>query len=321
MVKSAIIAVTLNCNSHCIMCNIWQNRIVKELEPKEYLKLPSTLKDINITGGEPFLRTDLVEIIRNMKIAAPKARLIINTNGFMPERIVKMMREILKIDPSFAFRVSIDGIGDKHDKIRNTPNGFTKAINTLNLVKTLGAKDLGLSFTLGSYNMEELPKVQEYCIQNHLEFSLTVATGSEIYFGKDKLSYRPANIKNTENILSLSAHKHLSSFKPKEIVRGWFVKQMIRFLKTGKRTLICDAAKAFFYMDSTGNVYTCHLQPWLLGNITKQPISTILSNQTYTEKVKSCNGCWMICTAKTAMRKEIVKVIGESIYDMISSSL
>ena len=46
------------------MCNIWQLPPGDELEPEQYRRLPRTLRDINVTGGKPFLRDDLVEIIR-----------------------------------------------------------------------------------------------------------------------------------------------------------------------------------------------------------------------------------------------------------------
>jgi Fe-coproporphyrin III synthase len=319
--SSAIIAVTLNCNSRCIMCNIWQNHIKGELDPKEFLKLPSTLTDINITGGEPFLRSDLDEIVKNMKIAAPRARLILNTNGFMPHRIGPMMKKILAIDPNFAFRVSIDGIGKAHDDIRRFPDGFNKILKTIETVRALGAKDMGVSFTLGNYNMNELAKVQNFCRKNRLEFSLTVATGSVIYFGKDKQSYRPTDMEKTSVILTKSAQKHLSRFEPKEIVRGWFVKRLLQFMATGKRALPCDAGKGFFYMDSVGNVYTCHIKPWVIGNIRTSSIETILSNHTYDDKVTSCNDCWMVCTVKTMMRKRIFRIALECMTDKISATL
>jgi Fe-coproporphyrin III synthase len=318
---SAIIAVTLNCNSRCIMCNIWQNRITNELKPEEYLKLPSSLTDINITGGEPFLRSDLVEIIKNMKTAAPLARLVLNTNGFMPHRIIPMMKEIIRIDPKFAFRVSIDGMGKKHDKIRRIPNGFKKILKTLEGVKKLGVHDIGVSFTLGNYNMGELKKVQAYCRRNSYEFSLTVATGSAIYFGKDKQSYRPTDKKQTKKILQNAANYHFTQMTPKEIIRGWFVKRMLSYLETGKRALPCDAGDGFFYMDSLGNIYTCHLKPWIMGNIRKNSIQKILSNRIHAEKVSVCNDCWMVCTAKTMMRKRIIHVALESMTDKISATL
>ena len=53
---TAIIAVTLNCNARCTMCDIWKNQMKDELRPEEFAKVPSGLRDINLSGGEPFLR-------------------------------------------------------------------------------------------------------------------------------------------------------------------------------------------------------------------------------------------------------------------------
>lgn len=312
---SAIIAITLNCNSRCIMCDIWKNKIPNELPSEYYKKLPSSLLDINITGGEPFLRQDIVEIIRNMKAAAPHARFIMNTNGFMPHMVKKHMPEILKIDPNFAFRVSIDGIGKAHDAIRRIPGGYKKILESLRIAKELGTRDLGIAFTLIDQNVEELPKVQKLADDLGVEFSMTVATSSVIYFGTGKDHLRPKNPERLEHNLEQAARAHLSRMSPKELMRGWFLKRLLHFVQTGKRALVCDAGTGFFYMDSLGNVYTCHLKPWKMGNIKEQSMEAILSNQTYAKRVASCDACWMVCTAKSMMRKKIFRVALEALKD------
>ena len=55
---SASLAVTLRCNSRCVICDIWKRKNRQELSPVIYKKLPQGLKNIDITGGEPFLRND-----------------------------------------------------------------------------------------------------------------------------------------------------------------------------------------------------------------------------------------------------------------------
>jgi len=63
---SAIIAVTLNCNARCVMCDIWKQDgkgQAGEMLPQEYRKLPASLRDINLTGGEPFLNEDIFDMI------------------------------------------------------------------------------------------------------------------------------------------------------------------------------------------------------------------------------------------------------------------
>lgn len=300
------------------MCDIWKNKIPNELPATYYKKLPSSLTDINITGGEPFLRQDIVDIVRNMKAAAPKARFVLNTNGFMPQMVKKHLPAILNIDPDFAFRVSIDGIGEAHDAIRRIPGGYKKILASLEIARSLGTKDLGIAFTLIDQNVDELPKVQKLASDLGVEFSLTVATSSVIYFGSGKDHLRPKNPKRLEKRLSDTARIHLLSMSPKEMMRGWFVKRLLSFVQTGKRTLICDAGTGFFYMDSLGNVYTCHLKPWKMGNIKEQSMDTILANQTFQEKVATCNTCWMVCTAKSMMRKKLFRVALEALNDKVT---
>ncbi len=316
--QAAIIAITLNCNSRCIMCDIWKNKIPNELPAEYYKRLPASLQDINITGGEPFLRRDIVEIVKNMKAAAPNARFILNTNGYMPHKIKKDMAEILKIDPNFAFRVSIDGIGEAHDAIRRIPGGYKKILESLEIVRSLGGRDLGIAFTLIDQNVDELPKVQKLASDLGVEFSMTVATSSVIYFGAGKEHLRPKNPAQLEKRLEEAAKVHLSRTSPKELMRGWFIKRLLSFVQSGKRALVCDAGTGFFYMDSLGNVYTCHLKPWKMGNIKEKSMEAILANQIFASRVASCNACWMVCTAKSMMRKKLFRVALEALKDKAS---
>lgn len=319
--KNAIIAVTLNCNSRCIMCDIWKNKIKDELLPQEYLKLPSSLEDINITGGEPFLRRDLVDIIRNMKQAAPRTRFVMNSNGFMPHRAAEDLPKIVKIDPKFAFRVSIDGMGEAHDAIRRIPGGFNKIIKTLTIARESGIQDLGVSFTVLDQNIDEIDKVRSFCEKEKLQFSLTVATSSVIYFGTGKESLRPKISAKLHRALSVVAQKHYIHLTPKEIVRGWFVKRLLSYVSSHKRALPCDAGKGFFYLDSIGNVYTCHLKPWILGNIKEKAFSDIFANHKYDAQVAACNSCWMVCTAKSMMKKRLAFLVPGIASDVLDIAL
>ena len=302
------------------MCDIWKNRITNELLPRDFLKLPPSLVDINITGGEPFLRRDLVDIIANMKKVAPKARLIMNTNGFMPHRAAEDLPKIRAIDPTFAFRVSIDGMGQAHDAIRRIPGGFNKIMKTLEIARASGLRDLGVSFTVIDQNVNEIPKVQAFCRKNNLEFSITVATNSVIYFGSNKESMRPKNPKQLEARLSDVAQEHFRSLQPKEIVRGWFVKGLIHYITTGKRALPCDAGQGFFYMDSIGNVYTCHLKPWIMGNIKQNSLDEIFGHNRFASQVAACNSCWMVCTSKSMIKKRLALIVPEVIPEVINAT-
>lgn len=317
---NAIIAVTLNCNSRCTMCNIWQNRIPHELKPREYLKLPRSLRDINITGGEPFLRMDLPDIVRAMKSTAPGARMILNTNGFLPLVVGKQIPKILSIDPKFAVRVSLDGWGRTHDEIRRIPHGFRLALQTLSILKTAGVKDLGISFTMMKKNLKDMQKIFNFTRKEKIELSLTIVTNSPIFFGSEKEVFRPDRHGELEKQLHQVIVRRFRSQKPKEWLRGWFDLQLLRYYVSHHRTLSCDAGRNFFYLDSIGNVFTCHMKNWLLGNIRKTPFQKIWESGAASllrDRARQCHDCWMICTAKTAMKSHLIQVGGDILQEKL----
>lgn len=312
---NAIVAVTLNCNSRCTMCNIWQNKIVNEMKPEEYLKLPATLHDVNITGGEPFLRMDLPEIVAAMKETAPKARLVLNTNGYLPRIIEKQVPKILKADSKFAIRVSLDGWKKTHDEIRRIPNGFKMIMESLAILDEAGVKDLGVSFTIMKKNIADLPRMFDFCRQRRLELSLTMVTSSDIYFGKNKDSLRPDNHGEVSKYLNQVIMQRFRSHRPKEWFRGWFENKLLDYYFTHRRPLTCDAAENFFYLDSLGKVYSCHVKGWLMGNLRRQTFKNIwFLNRADKVRgdVKLCHDCWMVCTAKTGMKRHLATVAAET---------
>ena len=91
-----IICVTYRCNAKCHMCNIWKNPTKKEKEIKaEHLQSLPKVKNFNVTGGEPFIRRDLNELI---EVLLPKTkRLVISTNGYYTDRILKLAQQFPKI--------------------------------------------------------------------------------------------------------------------------------------------------------------------------------------------------------------------------------
>ena len=86
------------------------------------------------TGGEPFLRDDLSEIISLFKAAGVR-HFQVNTNGMLTDEIVNFSKELLGKNISFKIVISIDGLEKTHNKIRNTQGAFQKAIQTIKRIK------------------------------------------------------------------------------------------------------------------------------------------------------------------------------------------
>ena len=137
------IIVTYRCPMQCQMCNIWKNPTQKEKEITlaEIKKLPS-VKFINITGGEPFVREDLEEIIEICFQKSP--RVVISTSGWFEDRIIKMTKRF----PNIGIRISIEGLSLKNDELRGRNGGFDKGLRTLLRLWELKILDLELLFLI-----------------------------------------------------------------------------------------------------------------------------------------------------------------------------
>ena len=177
--KDAILALTYRCDARCQMCNIWQMKPQENLSIDDYAKVPSTLRDINISGGEAFMRKDLVDIVKTVHQKCKNPRIVISTNGFRTEQIVTKMDELRKTIPNIGVGVSLDGIGEVHDKIRGIPKAFDKATTTLKALKERGFTNVRIGFTAMNDNHGEMQKVYDLATSMGFQFATTVAQNSE----------------------------------------------------------------------------------------------------------------------------------------------
>ena len=142
-----ILAVTYRCNLKCTMCYIWKNPSdpQREIRPEHLTSFPEVVR-LNITGGEPFIKEDLSDILDVMKKKAK--RIVVSSNGLLTKRILEVMNRHRDV----GIRLSVDGIGETHDQIRGVKGIHQKALETLKGLKSLGIKDLGIAVTISDAN-------------------------------------------------------------------------------------------------------------------------------------------------------------------------
>ena len=301
----AVIAVTYRCDSRCNMCNIWREPPGEELAPVEFRKLPRTLRDINITGGEPFLRDDLVEIVRILDERCNHPRMVISTNGFERRRIMHAAPELMKIGSNVGLAVSLDGIGEKHDDIRGIPGGFDKVVETLTQLRTIGYRNVRVAFTAQRENVKHLGAVYDLSRQFGYQFTSSVAQNSEFYFSTaENQAVDPLDL---ESELRYVMRKELLSLSPKRWLRAYFYTGVLTYNVSKERILACRAGTDSFFMDPDGSVYPCLTLNRPMGSIRTRAFEDIW-NGTAAKEVRSmvdrCSQpCWMICTARTAMMR------------------
>ena len=102
------VIVTYRCNARCTMCNRYKapSKPEEEISLETIRKLPP-MYFTNITGGEPFIRTDLKDIVRELRKKSD--RIVISTNGFFTDRILDLCKEF----PDIGIRISIEGLDAK----------------------------------------------------------------------------------------------------------------------------------------------------------------------------------------------------------------
>ncbi len=88
------------------MCNIWQLERQELLNAEDYRhRLPETLRNVNLTGGEALLRPDIVEIAQAIHERTGRPRIILATNGFRTDRTLETIQQIRRFVPSLGIAV------------------------------------------------------------------------------------------------------------------------------------------------------------------------------------------------------------------------
>ena len=176
--ESAII-VTYRCNARCDMCNTWQypSKKDEEIGPETMNKIPGGQHRINLTGGEPALRDDLIDIVEALVKKTP--RLEISTNGFFTRKLI----EVGKRFPQVTFRISIEGLPKLNDEVRGIKNGFDHALKTVLGLIEVGVKDVGFGMVVSDKNAGDLLSIYRLCSLMGVEFATSTMHNS-FYFHK-----------------------------------------------------------------------------------------------------------------------------------------
>lgn len=306
----ASIIVTYRCPMRCKMCNIWNNPTDKkeEFKPELLKKLPQ-LSSINITGGEPFVREDLEEIV---KILLTKTkRIVFSTSGFYSDRILAMAKKY----PQLGFRISIEGLSCKNDELRGREGGFDKGLRTLLELRRMGVKDIGFGITVSNNNSEDMLNLYELNRNLGMEFA-TASFHNSFYFHKydNEVTNKDEVKANFDELIQrLMKENH-----PKSWFRAFFNLGLINYIDGGRRMLPCEAGSTNFFIDPYGNVLPCNGMEencWFdsMGNLHEvDDFMTIWNSDKAAEvrnKVANCpKSCWMVGTASPVMKKYIKKV-------------
>ena len=297
------VIVTYRCNARCTMCNRYKapSKPDEEISIETIKKLPK-MYFTNITGGEPFIREDLSEIVR--ELYKKSDRIVISTNGFFTDRIIKLCEEF----PNIGIRISIEGLEETNNKIRGLEDGFNRGYSTLKKLVEMKHPDVGFGMTVQDANAKDLVPLYDLSNELNMEFA-TASLHNSFYFveAKNIIHDRLMVAKEFEKLIN----KLLASNSPKKWFRAYFNHGLINYIFGQKRLLPCDMAFDTFFIDPYGDVMPCNgtKEKEVMGNLNNQTWDELWNSEqanNVRNKVRHCDRqCWMIGSVSPAMHKYI----------------
>jgi sulfatase maturation enzyme AslB (radical SAM superfamily) len=193
---------TFVCDARCEMCSNWTRGDRKtdlsldQIERTFSSNLWKDIENASLSGGEPTTRNDMVDICRVMVDKFPKLRkLTINTTGLTPHRAIPMLTEVVKLchqrNVIFSTRVSIDGVNEMHNQVRNVTRGFEKANQTITAMKELQQQysfNFGISSTIFSQNLDDAENILAWAKREKLDIVFNMVRFTEAMLGNAELA-------------------------------------------------------------------------------------------------------------------------------------
>jgi MoaA/NifB/PqqE/SkfB family radical SAM enzyme/polysaccharide pyruvyl transferase WcaK-like protein len=267
--------VTDNCNSRCVMCDLWKERSTGELAAADYRRVLSDrlfarVAHVGISGGEPSLRRDLPELVEAVLGALPRLRsLSITTHGFLPRvwrRTLEAMGTACRArGVSLTLNLSLDGVGGLHDRVRGIPGGWERWKETRGLAAELGVA-VQLQATVCAPNVYGVGRILQYANDQATPVVFRQATAIE-------------RLRNRESIQSVSLGPGEASYLADWLGSSWlhgstrsparrlFYRDLSRRLaRGGPRRAPCHFQGEGVLLDPHGELYYCSISTTSLGN-------------------------------------------------------
>jgi len=276
-----IFFVTSRCNMRCKHCFYWENinSVDTELKSEEIEKIAKSLPYLSflrITGGEPFLKGDLYEIVESFYRNSSVRRISINTNGSLSEEAIRLADSLTKNLPDLKIEImiSIDHLNEVHDRIRCFPGSFNLAMKTYDgLVKIREMKPslrLGFLITMMKDNQDDLDSIYSYLKSKKPDsISLNIVRGSpkDISQGEVDIekynSFR--NSLNSYNIKNYARHSFIERMRLEKTILSQ--NYIINMIKDNKPQFTCLAGDKIAVLYPDGRVCACELGTNDIGNI------------------------------------------------------
>ncbi|HSQ67718.1 MAG TPA: radical SAM protein [Polyangiaceae bacterium] len=276
------VSVTYSCPSRCATCDIWQKK-VDDLTCDEYAKIFPTLGKVpvwvTVSGGDQFLRADLPEIVRLIRTMIEPSIINIPMNGILQERIFQLLPQIAhhSVGSQLVLNLSVDEIGEAHDRIRGAERNFEKLLAVAELVRDLKETYdhvvLGVHTVISRHNVHRIPAIEREAraifrpdsyIAEVAENRVELKTMHKD-ITPDPADYRRA-VEHLKNTIKANRSHHPVA-RLVESLRLEYYDLAAQILEEKRQVIDCYAGWASGHLAPDGNLWGCCTRAESLGNL------------------------------------------------------
>jgi radical SAM protein with 4Fe4S-binding SPASM domain len=301
--SSVDIFITNRCNLQCVHCfSADDNKEKNDMLYSDLTRLFDQLEkkavfEVRLNGGEPFVHSNIVEILKDL--GKRRFRKVLITNGAMlSEDLVKLMKTSLVI-PTVSLD---DSIAEEHDRFRGVVGSHKATIEGLKLLKKNNVQ-YGINTCVNKRNMRRFYKIIDLAIKlgaYRISFLDLKSAG--------RMKKNPVWVPSVNEYQRMLPALTLAQKMYEEIDVSYDVFLHCHPLQesiheAGKGIISCSAGKARLSIDSRGLVYPCNMvlyDPyWVMGNAFVDDLEDIWFNEKWSffrgdvkmEELVVCNEC------------------------------
>jgi MoaA/NifB/PqqE/SkfB family radical SAM enzyme len=313
------------CDAKCTMCHNWKwgdrksDMTLADLEPVLNSPFWGAVENLNISGGEPTTRNDLPEMVELFHKHLPRLRKIgINTTGLTPHRAIPMLTRIVEFCAArgvlISIRVSLDGIGDVHNQVRDVKNGFDKARKTIDAMQALADThpnfQFGIASTIFATNMQDAENILAWArvrnldvVFNMLRFTDAMLHNKELeetigFREREEAFMRKFFLERVQEESILSGQAFMYLHYADMIANGYH------------RTMPCPFQSQGLLLNPTGDLHYCENSE-KLGNVLEESAEALYFKAASLEHRqhiidKVCPTCLSPCQVNVGAMKQVV---------------
>jgi len=274
MIKSVNQLVTYECNSRCNMCLIWAyGRDEKQMSPRDFGELYrkkefQTIEDLCISGGEPTLREDLIEIMDKIIPNLPLLKMLfLSTNCSFPEKVLDFVKQNALRVPEVYVVVSLEGDRETHKRIRGI-DSYDQTIDMLYSIKNMNNPRIRsiISTTLQpeNCNLDCLDHIRGVAKSTESGFTFRPATKNKVFYANQRLKTLDLTVEQNRLV-----RDYINRYKSDDP----FMKELNKFLGgeetimgNRKKRIRCLAGKISVFIMSDGAIYPCINSTRVIGD-------------------------------------------------------